>query len=303
MLLRTRVPFLASERISSILWITIPASVIVAPFILRFSLFPGLFYFFANCSLTLVNILWTLLYANEKSTEKMYMAVILIIEIPIVFLAFIPILAFRMGIDWASWLYGRVNEDTGLKTLISMLQGFVGIYTYGFGSRMRRNLQRKISDSLVNEFRAVGELASIFEIIFAAAISILQAPYEIKWALVPIVLLSPVILAAISLSFGFAFGGSDYKSLIFVGALVTFAISSLIGIMIIEMTTHEGFFTNFSAFGANAMLVSGLVGYFLSDPQCPLTMRIRSNPLRVIMNFVVSAILESIIILTLEYFI
>jgi len=270
------------------------------PFVLRFSLFPGLFFFFTNYCLTLINTLWALLYAIEKPSFRIYMISIFIIEIPIIFLT---LLVPPWRFDWASSIYYKFSRDAGLKALIGLLQGFVGLYIYGLGSKMRSNLSSKKVEQQVDQFRAIGNLASVFEMIAALAVFAWQTPYEISWTLRPIILISPIILIAIGLSFGFVYGGSFNYSLIFIGALLTFSISTIIGTMIIQLTTTgEEFYTNFIAFGCNILLSGGLIGYFFSDMECPLTVAVKNKLSKIIIICIVVIIFETFSILLLKYY-
>jgi hypothetical protein len=162
-----------------------------------------------------------------------------------------------------------IAKEGGLQSLIGIFQGILGVYVFLMGSKLKINRSNygEVEDAL----RYIINIIALFSIIISLSIFAIRAEYTTFWVLRSVVLISGFIIGAFTLSMGFVFGRNVFI-LLFVGVITVFSINFISGIIIMPLTRiGEIIFPSMAAFVLNTTLFTGLVGYLLSDENCPLT--------------------------------
>jgi len=167
-----------------------------------------------------------------------------------------------------NYILKLITEDGGLQSLIGMFQGLLTVYVYGLGSK----LKIKPSNDTVNALRHMTTLLTFFSVIISVGIFVQQAPYTLYWVMRTSLLISGSIIGVLALSMGFVYGKDKTYIVRYIGAIIIFSISTILGITVLPLTSIDGYvFPAMSAFVMNTILLVGVVGYLISDKDSFLT--------------------------------
>lgn len=254
------------------LWFILPSIIIIFPFVLRFFLISGLWYFHINLSITSITILFILLHVYKNSNER-FLYFIFLLQVPITYLA---VLGFV-----ENPIRKLIAEEGGLQSLIGVFQGFLGVYVFLLGTKLK--IKQLDYNETTDVLRSMISIISFFSIIISLAIFASQAQYILFWALRAILLISGFIIGILALSMGFVFGRNKNFIVWYIGAIIVFSISFVLGTIVTPLTRiGEYIFPSMSAFVLNTTLFTGLIGYLLSDENCPLTQILQKIALKLI---------------------
>ena len=243
-----------------VLWLIVPLTAILLPFLVRFLLISGFWYFHINLSFAFIITLYIGLYYSQTHATERLLFLITIFEIPILYLAVLG------AVD--NPIRELIAEEGGLQALIGVFQGFLGVYVYGLGAK----LKIKPSEEIMHTFRHIASIISFLSIIVSLAIFGIQAPYTIAWVIRPVLLISGFIIGVLALTMGFIYGKKKNVVVQYLGAIMVFCISFVLGTIITPLVRIGKYiFPAMSAFASNSILLTGLIGYLLSDERCPLT--------------------------------
>lgn len=248
------------------IWIIVPLSYILIPFIRRFLLgCSGLWFFDMSIILSLIIFTYTMFYIllEEKHFSSRYLALILVFQPFALLLTFIggPI----ENIPWAVYIRNQIRDDGGLQAIIGLLQGLCGVYVYLLGDRLNKFFLRDLSQEYINRLQNILMVVSIFSVIINVATFATRAPYTLFWPLRSILLISGFLLGIISITSGIVWS-YRLNILFLLGGLFNFCINFIVGVMIIPLTRiDECIFPAMMAFVLNSSLLTGLVCYLISD--------------------------------------
>ena len=260
-----------------IVWLIAPLVLLSVPFLIRFTILPGEWYFFANLSLTSIMIIYVWVSQNMGKLRGA-----LILQIPITILSFLDILGgsyVRLG--FVVSIREAMVADGGVRGAIGILHILIGAYVFKLGVR---SVQRFDGDKneLVQSFRSILGLSAFFSLIVALGVFAIQSPYPVNWTIRPAILIAGIIVGVFGVSLGVVFGYGQNPLLLLVGVVLISGLAFILGTAIIPFTgafsgtaSSPTVFPAQVAFFSDTLLLTGVMSFLVSESGNPLNILVK----------------------------
>jgi hypothetical protein len=260
-----------NSQANVLIWLGVPATLLVSTVVLEFGIFPNLqrWHFYANLAISSVLILYVALHTRTSKVNRRLLRWGLLFQIFIIGLNLIQVIGDQPSNQWARQVTLWFSENPQSRYPIGFVDGLAAAYVFVLGFR---SPNVRMADSSKQEgLRSLVTITGFLTAIVALSTLSAQAPYEVGYAIRPALLSSGLLVSVLCVSLGGIIGRTNNLLLPYLGIVAMFALGLILGVGVVPLGGGGGFIImSLITFWTNVLLLTGVISVLIVDPKCYL---------------------------------